>query len=219
MSPSGRALASLAQVHAGRRIRRPHSAPAQRFAYRLRVTRGGAHARDRGSVPFSAGARRHWTCGCWPRAGTHGCMKSWARMPPRLDGVDGFAFAVWAPNASRVALVGDFNDWDGRRHPMRLRRECGVWELFLPDLSAGARYKYEIKDAGGALLPLKADPFAFATELRPATASIVSTPPARPGGRMQTRTCDACRRRRATGRCRSTKCTRVRGGAARTGAC
>ena len=62
---------------------------------------------------------------------------------PRLhEGVAGVGFAVWAPNASRVSLVGDFNSWDGSRHPMRLRRECGVWELFIPGVAAGARYKY-----------------------------------------------------------------------------
>jgi 1,4-alpha-glucan branching enzyme len=97
--------------------------------------------------------------------------------PLRMDGVDGVAFAVWAPNASRVSVVGDFNVWDGRRHPMRLRRECGVWELFIPGLAAGTRYKFELLSRDGALLPQKADPFARASELRPATASIVSPMP------------------------------------------
>ena len=95
-----------------------------------------------------------------------------------LEGVAGTAFAVWAPGAKRVAVVGDFNFWDGRRHPMRLRRECGVWELFIPGVGAGARYKYEILGADGAMLPHKADPLARAAELRPATASIVAAPAA-----------------------------------------
>ena len=94
--------------------------------------------------------------------------------PRTIAGVAGTAFAVWAPNASRVGVVGDFNHWDGRRHPMRLRRECGVWELFLPGVAAGARYKYELRDAAGALLPLKADPYGRAAELRPSTASVVA---------------------------------------------
>jgi 1,4-alpha-glucan branching enzyme len=94
-----------------------------------------------------------------------------------LDGVAGTAFAVWAPNASRVSVVGDFNLWDGRRHPMRLRRECGVWELFLPGVGTGARYKFELLDAAGQLLPQKADPFARQAELRPATASVVAPMP------------------------------------------
>ncbi|MCC6734819.1 MAG: 1,4-alpha-glucan branching protein GlgB [Bauldia sp.] len=94
-----------------------------------------------------------------------------------LDGVKGFRFAVWAPNAQRVSVVGDFNGWDGRRHPMRLRHEAGVWELFIPGVTAGRRYKYEIRTPAGALLPLKSDPFAFAAEIPPATASIVADLP------------------------------------------
>nr|HBK47668.1 1,4-alpha-glucan branching enzyme [Xanthomonadaceae bacterium] len=89
------------------------------------------------------------------------------------DGVAGVRFAVWAPNARRVALVGDFNGWDGRRHPMRLRHTGGVWEIFLPGVRAGARYKYEITAADGTRLPHKADPLARQAELPPATASIV----------------------------------------------
>ena len=98
--------------------------------------------------------------------------------PRMLLGVAGTSFAVWAPNASRVSVVGDFNGWDGRRHPMRLRRECGVWEIFLPGVAVGATYKYEIRAADGRVLPLKADPFALAAELRPATASRVARLPA-----------------------------------------
>jgi 1,4-alpha-glucan branching enzyme len=90
-----------------------------------------------------------------------------------IDGVSGTTFAVWAPNARRVSVVGDFNAWDGRVHPLFLRRECGVWEGFVPGVGAGARYKYELEDAAGHLLPLRGDPIAFANELRPGTASIV----------------------------------------------
>ncbi len=97
--------------------------------------------------------------------------------PRTIDGVDGTAFAVWAPNATRASVVGDFNHWDGRRHPMRLRRECGVWELFLPGVGPGARYKFELLGPQGELLPQKADPMARQAELRPATASIVATMP------------------------------------------
>ena len=97
---------------------------------------------------------------------------------PRLhEGVAGTGFAVWAPNATRVSVVGDFNHWDGRRHPMRLRRECGVWELFIPGVAAGARYKYELLGPLGELLPQKADPMGRAAELRPATASVVAALP------------------------------------------
>ncbi len=92
----------------------------------------------------------------------------------RIDGVEGIAFAVWAPNATRVSIVGDFNDWDGRRHPMRFRYGVGVWELFVPGVAEGSRYKYELLGPDRALLPLKADPFAFASERPPATASVVA---------------------------------------------
>lgn len=98
--------------------------------------------------------------------------------PRQIDGVDGVAFSLWAPAAQRVSVIGDFNYWDGRRHPMRLRRECGVWELFIPGVKTGQRYKYEIRTESGEILQ-KADPHGFAAELRPATASIVSTLPPR----------------------------------------
>jgi 1,4-alpha-glucan branching enzyme len=89
-----------------------------------------------------------------------------------VEGVSGVRFAVWAPNARRVSVVGDFNSWDGRRHPMRLLHRAGVWELFVPRVRAGAHYKYEILGADGQL-HLKADPVALATEAPPATASVV----------------------------------------------
>jgi 1,4-alpha-glucan branching enzyme len=91
----------------------------------------------------------------------------------RVDGIDGVTFAVWAPNARRVSVVGDFNGWDGRRHPMRKRIECGVWEIFVPNVRGEARYKYEIEGAHGALLALKSDPLARYAEVRPGNASIV----------------------------------------------
>jgi 1,4-alpha-glucan branching enzyme len=92
------------------------------------------------------------------------------------EGANGVHFAVWAPNAQRVSVVGDFNDWDGRRHLMRKRTDIGVWEIFVPDIGAGRAYKYQITGPDGTVLPLKADPFAFASELRPQTASVTSDP-------------------------------------------
>lgn len=92
------------------------------------------------------------------------------------EGVAGVHFAVWAPNAICVAVVGDFNDWDPARHPMRKRIDTGVWEIFLPHIGTGRAYKYRIIGPDGMELPLKADPYGFASELRPKTASVTAEP-------------------------------------------
>jgi 1,4-alpha-glucan branching enzyme len=94
-----------------------------------------------------------------------------------LGGIQGFLFTVWAPNARRVSVVGDFNSWDGRSHLMRRRHEGGIWELFIPDVTPDQRYKFEIIGLQGNLLALKADPIAFAAEHPPATASILKGAP------------------------------------------
>ncbi|MCT8268835.1 1,4-alpha-glucan branching protein GlgB [Afifella sp. JA880] len=99
--------------------------------------------------------------------------------PTTIDGVQGTTFAVWAPNAQRVSVVGSFNEWDGRRHVMRKRVESGVWEIFLPGIGPGEYYKYEILSHEGRLLPLKSDPFAFSQEVPPSTASRVTGLPDR----------------------------------------
>ncbi|WP_201861553.1 1,4-alpha-glucan branching protein GlgB [Microvirga soli] len=95
-------------------------------------------------------------------------------QPMSIEGIPGVRFAVWAPNARRVSVVGDFNGWDGRRNPMRLRREAGVWELFVPRLGPGERYKFEVVGPHGQLLPQKADPIARAAEAAPGSASVVA---------------------------------------------
>ena len=89
------------------------------------------------------------------------------------DGVWGVSFAVWAPNAERVSVIGEFNQWDGRRHPMRPRGAVGLWEIFIPGLTQGDLYKFEIKTRYKGYMAVKADPYGFASELRPKTASIV----------------------------------------------
>lgn len=105
----------------------------------------------------------------YQRLGAHPCHHR------AIDGEDvaGVAFAVWAPNAARVSVVGDFNAWDGRRHPMRFRVECGVWEVFVPQISVGEAYKFELRARSGEVLPLKFDPYAFHAEVRPANAARV----------------------------------------------
>jgi len=89
-----------------------------------------------------------------------------------IDGVPGVSFAVWAPNAQRVSVVGDFNNWDGRFHPMRLLGASGVWEIFVPGVGVGAHYKFEIRDAHGKI-SLKTDPYGFFFEVAPKNAAIV----------------------------------------------
>jgi len=91
-----------------------------------------------------------------------------------VDGITGVHFAVWAPNAHRVSVVGDFNHWDGRVDPMRFRGSSGIWELFIPELGEGTIYKFEILSGNDVVLPLKADPYAFSTELRPNNGSVVA---------------------------------------------
>jgi 1,4-alpha-glucan branching enzyme len=93
-----------------------------------------------------------------------------------FEGVRGTHFAVWAPNAQRVSVVGLFNNWDGRRHPMRVRLSTGIWEVFIPGIGPGELYKFEIVGQNGKLQPLKADPFARQSELRPKNASVVADP-------------------------------------------
>jgi len=93
-----------------------------------------------------------------------------------VDDIEGCRFAVWAPNAERVSVVGDFNQWDGRRHQMVCRGASGVWELFLPEVGANSHYKFEIRNRDSGHVILKADPFAFKQEQRPNTASLVVAP-------------------------------------------
>ena len=148
--------------------------PHEPFAYRLEVTREGrvTEIDDPYRFPslFSEFDRHLLAEGTHYRAhdklGAH---------PVVLDGVAGVAFAVWAPSAQRVSVVGDFNDWDGRRHPMRLHPANGIWEIFVPGLGEGERYKFEIRGRSAEPLALKSDPYALAFEAEtPRTASVVT---------------------------------------------
>jgi len=144
------------------------------FPYRLRVTWPGADEPVLEADPyaFSPGISDFdlYLMG----EGTH--LRLWEVLGAHLtemDGVAGVRFAVWAPGARRVSVVGGFNGWDGRRHPMRLHPAQGVWEIFVPGLAEGAVYKYEVAPRHGESF-LKADPLAFSAEVRPATASVVA---------------------------------------------
>ena len=175
-SSTGRMLASLKPVDAGGVFEGTIPRRKNRFAYAFRVTWDGAQhvVEDPYRFPVVLGELDVWLLSegrhlrVYEKLGAH---------PLTLEGVAGFSFAVWAPNARRVSLVGDFNHWDARRHPMRLRIECGVWEIFIPGVAEGAHYKFDLRGADGNALPLKADPFAFAAEMRPATASVLHAPP------------------------------------------
>ncbi len=170
---SGKVVAPLTQIHpAG--FFAGEMGISQRFPYRLRVTRkdGSVVERDDpyrfrslfGEIDLHLlGEGNHLQL--YEKFGAH---------PVTMDGVDGVNFAVWAPNARRVSVVGDFNGWDGRMHAMRLHHSVGVWEIFVPGIGRGTAYKFELLGPRGELLPLKADPFAFYQEKPPATASVVN---------------------------------------------
>jgi 1,4-alpha-glucan branching enzyme len=140
--------------------------------YRLRVSGAGAQWEQADAYAFGPvlgpmddhllveGTHRQ----LWRRLGAH---------PLTHEGSHGVAFAVWAPHAQRVSVVGEFNVWDGRRHPMRKRHDSGIWEIFIPDIGAGEAYKFELVGPSGELLPQKADPVGLGAELRPRTASVV----------------------------------------------
>jgi len=142
------------------------------FAYRLRAANasGGWEFDDPYRFGPVLGELDDYLIG----EGTH--RRLWEKLGSHViehSGATGAHFAVWAPNAVRVSVVGDFNEWDGRRHPMRNRMPAGVWEIFIPGLAEGTVYKYEIRTADGTVLPLKADPMGTGAELRPQNASVI----------------------------------------------
>jgi 1,4-alpha-glucan branching enzyme len=169
----GRAIATLSQRHPDGFFEGLVTGQGDHFTYCLKASNGGDGWSLHDPYMFGPvlgemddhllveGTHKH----LYERLGAH---------PMSIDGVAGVHFAVWAPNASRVSVVGGFNAWDGRRHQMRKRIDSGIWEIFAPDIGEGTVYKYEIAGKNGVLLPLKADPLAFASELRPSTASVVA---------------------------------------------
>jgi 1,4-alpha-glucan branching enzyme len=172
---TGRKLASLQPVAGSEVFAAVIPRRKNPFPYRLRVD-WGTHRQDMEDpyrFPPILGEMDVWLLS----EGTH--HRPYEKLgahPATIDGIPGVAFAVWAPNARRVSVVGGFNNWDGRRHAMRSRGASGVWEIFIPDLTTGDLYKFEIKTQAGERL-VKADPFAFRAELRPDTASVVNALP------------------------------------------
>ena len=166
----------LEQIHAGgvfegaiEAVRRAAALPARG---RLRLRRD---VHDRGSVRVRAHDRRARPAPDGEGRHEEIYEKLGAHVREHRGPSPGTAFAVWAPAARAVSVVGDFNSWDGRLHAMRVLGSAGIWELFLPGVDPGARYKFEILGADGEL-KLKADPYAQETEQPPKTASVVSQP-------------------------------------------
>ncbi|MGD9020431.1 MAG: 1,4-alpha-glucan branching protein GlgB [Lysobacterales bacterium] len=147
--------------------------PAYKRSYHLRIAThvGGSYeTHDAYRFPSTLGDLDLYLL----REGSHrDIFRKLGAHPATLLGVDGTVFAVWAPNASRVSVIGDFNDWDGRRHMMRLHPGNGIWEIFIPDVAPGAMYKFEPLDREGRLLPFKADPVGQSHEPPPGNASVV----------------------------------------------
>jgi len=151
------------------------SGRADRFSYRLGVDWGGVKQEFDDAYrfpPVLGDLDLHLLV-----EGTH--LDSYRKLGAHVlthDGIEGVAFAVWAPNAQRVSIVGRFDAWDGRRLPMRRRHAGGFWEIFVPGIGPGEIYKYEIVGPDGVVLPLKADPYAAEAEIPPRTASVVAAP-------------------------------------------
>ena len=147
----------------------------KRFAYRLRVTWNDDDRAHLVDDPYRFGpVLGEMDLWLLAEGSEHRPYDKLGAHVRNIDGVQGTAFAVWAPHARRVSVVGDWNYWDERRHPMRFRAEAGIWEIFLPDVDSGAAYKFALLDRNGQTKPWRADPYARRSELRPATASVVA---------------------------------------------
>jgi 1,4-alpha-glucan branching enzyme len=169
---SGKDVAVLEKVHPEGFFSGRMKGKRGRFGYRLRL-RAGDHQWER-QDPYAFSPVLGEMDEYLIAEGRHEELyKRMGAHPMTHEGVAGTFFAVWAPNARRVSVVGNFNAWDGRRNPMRKRFGGGVWEIFIPGLGKGDLYKYEIVGAYGDVLPLKADPLSFAQEAPPQTGSLV----------------------------------------------
>ena len=140
--------------------------------YQLRVREGEREKVIHDPYAFSSSQLTDFDIHLFAEGNHHRIYEKLGAHPTQINGVEGVYFAVWAPNARNVSLLGDFNNWDGREHQMR-KRGNGIWEFFIPELKAGAGYKYEVKNWEGHIYE-KSDPYGFQQEVRPKTASIVA---------------------------------------------
>ena len=170
---TGRKVAGLERLHEDGLFGGPIPGRSERFPYRLRIETALATVEidDPYRFPPILTEADVLRLAEGDHPDSHRTLGAHTRT---MEGVTGTAFTVWAPQAGRVAVIGEFNNWDGRCHGMRLRHDCGVWEIFLPAVVPGQLYKYEIRSASGLRLPDKCDPYAFQVERLPGTAAIVT---------------------------------------------
>ena len=165
-------LYPLQRVHDGGLFETLIAAKPETLRYRLSATEHGQTRIFEDPYAFAFSILGDQDCYLFAEGNHYRIFEKLGAHVCAVKGVNGVNFAVWAPNAQRVSVVGTFNHWDGRRHPMRLRPGSGIWELFVPGLGEGDLYKFEILARNGNLF-LKIDPFAFHTEVPPGTASVV----------------------------------------------
>ena len=140
--------------------------------YQLKITEGGHERVIYDPYAFTSPLMSDFDIHLFAEGNHHRIYEKLGAHPIEVEGIKGIYFAVWAPNARNTSVIGDFNNWDGRKHQMA-RRNNGIWELFIPELTVGTSYKYEIKNQNGDPYE-KTDPYGFYQEARPKTASIVA---------------------------------------------
>jgi 1,4-alpha-glucan branching enzyme len=171
VSVKGEVLCPMNKIHPGGLFEAKMPARVRRYLLRVTSADGDSYdLEDPYRFPTSMGDLDLYLMG----QGTHrDIFRKLGAHPMKMMGVHGTAFAVWAPNASRVSLIGNFNDWDGRRHIMRVHPGNGIWEIFMPGVAPGDKYKFEMLDQSGELLPFKSDPLGQYHEPPPGNASVV----------------------------------------------